>query len=151
MSSVRSAALLLLLLPAVMGCTSPAPATESPTGSAWLATSVPQALSAAEVTRVKVTVSAADMDSVEVELGKSTGPWGGLIGRLPVGTGRTFLAQAHDASGAVRFQGQATGVSLSANQTTAVALTLQEVAPPPLDAGSPADAGPPPRDAASDG
>jgi hypothetical protein len=44
---------------------------------------------------------------------------------------RRLRAQAYDSSGTVRFQGQASGVSISASQTTAVALTLQEVAPPP--------------------
>jgi N-acetylneuraminic acid mutarotase len=105
--------------------------TAQPTGSVQFAASVPQALSSSDVTRVKVTVSASDMPSRVVELAKSNGSWGGLIGNLPAGSNRSFLAEAFDSSGTLRFQGQTAGVTLTANQTTAVALTLQEVPPPP--------------------
>ncbi|QSQ26439.1 kelch-like protein [Pyxidicoccus parkwayensis] len=101
------------------------------TGSAQFGASVSQALSASDVTRVKVTVSAPDMSSVVVEFAQTNGAWGGLIGNLPAGANRSFLAQAFDSSGTLRFQGQASGVTISANQTTAVAIVLQEVSPPP--------------------
>jgi hypothetical protein len=117
------AAVLLLSLAA---CTSP-----QPTGSVQFAASISQALSASDVTRVKVTISAADMPSLVVELAKSNGSWGGLIGNIPAGSNRSFLAEAFDASGTQRFQGQTSGVSITANQTTAVAITLQEISPPP--------------------
>ncbi|MDC0712741.1 kelch repeat-containing protein [Stigmatella sp. ncwal1] len=119
------AALLLLCLAA---CTSPP---SQPTGSVQFATSTQQALSASDITRVKVTVSAADMSSLVVELAKSNGSWGGLIGNIPAGTDRSFLAEAFDSSHTQRFQGQTSGVTLSAHQTTAVAITLQEMALPP--------------------
>jgi hypothetical protein len=102
-----------------------------PTGSVQFAASVQQALSSNDVTRVKVTVSAADMPSRIVELAKSNGSWGGLIGNLPAGSNRAFLAEAFDSSGTLRFQGQTAGVTITANQTTAVAVTLQQVPPPP--------------------
>ncbi len=128
MSILRSlaclTALLLLSLPA---CTTPA----QPTGSVQFAASLQQALSASDVTRVKVTVSASDMSSLIVELAKSNGSWGGLIGNLPAGSNRSFLAEAFSSSGSLLFKGQTAGVSITANQTTAVALTLQELAPPP--------------------
>jgi len=116
------AAVLLLSLAA---CTS------QPTGSVQVAASVQQALSSNDVTRVKLTVSAADMSSLVVDLAKSNGSWGGLIGNIPAGSNRSFLAEAFDSSGTQRFQGQTSGVTITANQTTAVALTLQELAPPP--------------------
>ncbi|HYO66017.1 MAG TPA: kelch repeat-containing protein, partial [Archangium sp.] len=116
------AALLLLSLAA---CTS------QPTGSVQFAASVPQALSSSDVTRIKVTVSASDMPSRVVELAKSNASWGGLIGNLPAGSNRSFLAEAFDSSGTLRFQGQTAGVTLTANQTIAVAVTLQQVPPPP--------------------
>lgn len=100
-------------------------------GSALVVASVSQALSASDVTRVKVTISSSDMTSMVVELAKSNGTWGGLIGNLPAGTNRTFLAEAFDTSNTLRFQGQTSGVTITAHQTTAVALTLQEVSPPP--------------------
>ena len=123
---VRLAGLVAVLLLCLAACTS-----TQPTGSVQFAASIPQALSAHDITRVRVTVSASDMPSRVVELAKSNATWGGLIGNLSAGSNRSFLAEAFDSSGTLRFQGQTAGVSLSANQTTAVAITLQEVPPPP--------------------
>jgi N-acetylneuraminic acid mutarotase len=113
---------------ALAACT---PQPQQDQGAAQVVASAQQALSASDVTRVRVTVSAADMTPRVVELAKSSGLWGGLIGNLPAGSNRTFLAEAFDSSGTLRFQGQATGVTITANQTVAVAITLQEVPPPP--------------------
>ncbi|KFE71275.1 Kelch repeat-containing protein [Hyalangium minutum] len=116
---------LALALLASCSASSPAP------GAAQFAVSLPQALSSSDVTRIRVTVSASDMEALSVELAKSNGAWGGLIGNLPAGANRSFLAQAFDSSGALLFQGQTSGVSIAPNQTTAVALTLQQVSAPP--------------------
>jgi hypothetical protein len=113
-----------VLLHCLAACTSQS------TGSVQFAASLQQALSATDVTRVRVTVSAPDMTAFSAELAQSSGSWGGLISNVPSGTNRTFLAEAFDSSGTLRFQGQASGVSISPNQTTAVALTLQETPPP---------------------
>jgi hypothetical protein len=121
----RLACLAAVLLLCLSACTA------QPTGSVQFAASVPQALSASDVTRVQVTVSAADMPSLAVDLAKTNGSWGGLLGNIPAGSNRSFLAEAFDASGTLRFHGSTSGVSITANQTTAVALTLQELAPPP--------------------
>ncbi|MDC0711758.1 kelch repeat-containing protein [Stigmatella sp. ncwal1] len=127
MKSLSQHLLPVLALALLASCSAPSP----DSGSVQFAVSVPQALSANDVTRVQVTVSASDMASLSVELAKSNGSWGGLIGNIPSGANRSFLAKAFDASGSLRFQGQTSGVTLSPNQTTAVALTLQEVSPPP--------------------
>ena len=100
-----------------------------PEGSAFVSASVSQALSASDVTRVKVTVSVSDVTSIVVELSKASGTWGGLIGNIPAGTNRAFLVEAFDASNTKRFGGQTSGVTITANQTVAVALTLQKVSP----------------------
>jgi N-acetylneuraminic acid mutarotase len=121
----------LFCLPAVLLLCLAACSSSQPTGSVQFAASVPQTLTSSDVTRVKVTISATDMSSLAVDLAKSNGAWGGLIGNIPAGSNRSFLAEAFDSSGTLRFQGQTSGVSITANQTTAVALTLQEVAPPP--------------------
>jgi hypothetical protein len=132
---MKNAATLLLLalgLTLLSGC-----AASSSTGSAQLAVSAPQALSAS-ISRVSVTVSAADQPSVSVDLAFSNGVWGGLISSLPVGTHRTFLAQAFDASGTRLYEGSASGISISTHQTTLVVLTLQQVdAPPPFQNAAP--------------
>lgn len=102
-----------------------------PQGSVSIAASVQQSLSASDVTRVTVTISASDMAPIVVDLARTNGTWGGLVGNIPAGTNRSFVADAFDASNVRRFHGQASGVAITANQTTAVALTLQEVASQP--------------------
>ncbi|WP_309895932.1 Ig-like domain-containing protein [Archangium sp.] len=120
----RLPGLVAVLLLCLVACTS------QPTGSVQFAASV-QALSVSDVTRVKVTVSASDMAPLVAELAQSNGSWSGLINNVPSGTNRSFLAEAFDSSGTLRFQGRTSGVSIVPNQTTAVALTLQQTPPPP--------------------
>ncbi|KFE65317.1 Kelch repeat-containing protein [Hyalangium minutum] len=120
----------LLALGLVLAASCAAPSSSN-TGSVQFAVSVPQALSTSDITRVKVTVSAEDMASLAIELAKTHGVWGGIIGNIPTGSQRVFLAEAFDAAGVKRFQGQTSGVTLNANQITAVVLTLQELSPPP--------------------
>ena len=117
--------LLVLCLSLLAGC-----ADRSHTGSAQFAVALPQAL-APSISRVTVTASAPDFSSLSLDLASSNGAWGGTLGNIPVGTNRSFLAQAFDSSGTLRLQGQTSGVTIAANQTTAVALTLQELSPPP--------------------
>jgi hypothetical protein len=118
--------LLALALSLLAGCASPS--TES--GSVQFAVSVPQALSAS-IARVSVTSSAADMPSITMDLASTNGTWGGLVGNLPAGSDRTFLAEAFDASSTLLFRGTTSGVSIVAGQTAFVAITLQQVNAPP--------------------
>jgi len=117
------------LLALVAGCGAPSPQEEDTTGSAQLFGTTAQAITAADVTSVRVTVSAADMPARSAELVKTNNQWSGLIGKLPAGTGRTFSAEAFNSSGTRLYAGSATGVTLLARQTTAVSITLQEVSP----------------------
>ncbi|WP_244238502.1 RCC1 domain-containing protein [Corallococcus terminator] len=111
---------------------------EVPEGSAQAVVTLPQALSASDVARVELTVSGAGMTTRTDALVKTAGQWGGVLGQLPAGDGRTFSAQAFDASHTVRYSGQVTPVTIQAGQTTAVTLLLQEVnAPPPFDNAAP--------------
>jgi N-acetylneuraminic acid mutarotase len=121
----RVPCLAAVLLLSQAACTS-----SQPTGSVQFAAAA-QALSASDITRVKVTVSASDMSTMSLDLAKSNGSWGGIIGNIPSGSNRSFLAEAYDSSSTKRFQGQTSGVTITANQTSAVAITLQELAPPP--------------------
>ena len=116
---------LTLALPLV-GCQGEA------TGSAQLAVSVGQGLSsAASVTRVTVTSSGPGIPSVTTELTRAGEVSTGVISSLPAGTQRSFLARAFDGGDNPLFEGSSSGVTITANQTTLVALTLQEVNPPP--------------------
>ncbi|NRD55270.1 Kelch repeat-containing protein [Corallococcus exiguus] len=99
-------------------------------GTARFTVAVPQSL-ASGITRVVVTSGGAAIPSVSVELAPTNGVWGGIIGNIPAGADRTFLAQAFDAGGALRFEGFASGISILADQTTLVAITLQQIDPPP--------------------
>jgi hypothetical protein len=49
----------------------------------------------------------------------------------PSGSNRSFQAQAFDSSGTPLFEGSASGITVSENQTTLVAIILQQVHPPP--------------------
>ncbi|NPC76319.1 kelch-like protein [Corallococcus exiguus] len=127
--------LALGLVLALAGCGGPQQMLE---GSAQAVVTLPQALSASDVARVELTVSGAGMTTRTDALVKTGGQWGGVLGQLPAGTGRTFSAQAFDSSNAVRYAGQVAPVTIEANQTTAVTLLLQEVnAPPPFENAAP--------------
>jgi N-acetylneuraminic acid mutarotase len=117
------------LLALVAGCGAPSPQEEDTTGSAQLFGTTAQAITSADVTLVRITVSAADMPARTAELVKTNNQWSGLIGKLPAGTGRTFSAEAFNSSGTKLYAGSATGVTILAKQTTAVSITLQEVSP----------------------
>jgi hypothetical protein len=126
-STKRLALLLLSLALTLSGCRP-----EQPTGSAQLAVTLPQALASAEaVSRITVTISGADMPSMSTELARTGSLWGGVIGNIPTGSNRAFLATAFDSSNTPLFEGSASGVTINANQTTLVAITLQDLTPPP--------------------
>ncbi|RKG81634.1 kelch-like protein [Corallococcus sp. CA049B] len=105
-------------------------ATAGDTGTARFSVSAPQSLSST-IARVAVASGGPDIRTVWVDLAPTNGVWGGTIGNIPAGTGRAFAARAYDASGTLLFSGSADGVSILANQTTLVAITLQQVNPPP--------------------
>ncbi|ATB30169.1 Kelch repeat-containing protein [Melittangium boletus] len=103
----------------------------APTGSAQVVASLQQSLSATDVTRVQVTVSAADMAPRSVELVKTEGKWAGILGELPAGMDRTFSARAFGSDGTALYGWDATGVTITAGQVSMVSLILQELNPPP--------------------
>ncbi|AKJ01863.1 BNR repeat domain protein [Archangium gephyra] len=121
--------LMTTLLALVAGCGAPSLQEEDTTGSAQLFGTTAQAITSADVTLVRVTVSAADMPARTAELVKTNNQWSGLIGKLPAGSGRTFSAEAFNSSGTRLYAGSATGVTILAKQTTAVSIILQEVSP----------------------
>jgi hypothetical protein len=123
-------ALALLLLALTLALQAGCSVSPSRTGSARFAVAVPQSLSS-DISRVTVTSSAVDIPSVSIDLAPTHGVWGGIIGNILAGANRSFLAQAFDASGTLLFEGSASGVTISENQTTLVAITLQQVNPPP--------------------
>jgi alpha-tubulin suppressor-like RCC1 family protein len=99
---------------------------------------LPQSLSAGDVVRVELTVSGAGMTTRTDALVKSGPQWVGILGQLPEGDGRTFRGEALDAAGKVLYAGAATGVRITAAQSTTVALVLQEVgAPAPFENAAP--------------
>lgn len=101
-------------------------------GSAQVSSSLQATAALVNVTEVRLTLSASDIPERTVSLAKTGGQWGGVIGQIPTGTNRTFSAMALDASGTARFKGQATGITILANQTVVVVITLQQLEPPPV-------------------
>ncbi len=139
MNNAFTRLLLVLGLALLAGC-SPDSSSPSDTGSAQFAVSISQALTSnpSNVSRVTVTSSAADLSPSSVNLTLSNGVWSGILGDIPTGAGRTFVAQAFDYSGTLRFQGTASGVTIGAEQSSLVAITLQEVnAAPPYNNEAP--------------
>lgn len=122
-------AIIPLILAPLAAC-SPAAVQE---GSADIAISA-QALSTSEVTKVTLTVSAADLSSnIVANLQNTGGQWRAVIGAIPVGSNRTFLAQAFNSANDKVYEGQATGVTISSGTTAAVVILLQQsTAPTPF-------------------
>ncbi|HZH78730.1 MAG TPA: hypothetical protein VEY88_22060, partial [Archangium sp.] len=110
----------------VLGCQA-----EVPTGSVQFVGRLEQALSASDVTRVTVRVSAPGMMPLTTELMKTEGQWGGTLGRIPAGMDRTFTAEAFGADGTKLYAGAATGVLITPGRTALVAIALQQLAPVP--------------------
>jgi len=118
---------LMAVLLLAAGCAQPSSEQELPTGDVQFVGAVAQALTGDNVTRVAVTLTAADVAASTVWLTRTGGVWSGTLYRIPAGPDRTFTAEAFDASGVLRFRGQATGVTIEAGATQVVALTLQSV------------------------
>ncbi|NVI97581.1 kelch-like protein [Myxococcus sp. AM009] len=103
-------------------------------GSVQFAGSIPQALAGDDVTRVTVTLSATGVPSATTTLALANGTWSGSLYQVPAGTNRTFTAEAFNAEGALRYRGQATGVTIAAGEVAVVAITLQSLdTTPPFD------------------
>ncbi|HYO57842.1 hypothetical protein [Archangium sp.] len=88
----------------VLGCLP-----KAPTGSVQFVGRIEQTLSASDVTRVAVLVTAPGMAPLTTELVKTERQWGGTLGRIPAGTDRTFTAEAFGADGTKLYAGEATG------------------------------------------
>ena len=136
MSAPRPCLALVLLLACLASCGPTPPSSPSSTGAMRLAVSVPTAVPG-DVSRVTVTVSAADMASLSLNLTLVDGAWGGVLGELPAGEGRLFQAEAFTAASVVRYQGRVEGVTVTAGATGLVTLTLQELAVPPFTNAAP--------------
>ena len=105
------------------------------TGSASLGVAT-QALSTSNVQRVTITISGANISpNIVQDLVKVGNQWKGIIGKIPAGSGRTFLAQAYDntVGGNLIYEGTTTNVTITKSQTTtAVILLQQKTAPDPF-------------------
>ena len=125
----RAACVAVLFTLVAAGCASEPEVT---TGSIQMAVSLNQRLaSSASVYRMSVTYSAPDVEPTTTDLPRTGDTWGGVIGNIPAGSNRTFLGRAYDFYGDLLFEGQVSDVTITAGQTTLVALTLQDVTPPP--------------------
>ncbi|HEX8822883.1 MAG TPA: thrombospondin type-1 domain-containing protein [Archangium sp.] len=128
----------MFLVAALPTCTSP---TEEE-GTAEVGVSA-QALTSADVTKVTLSVSGTGISpNIVRELVKTGGQWKGVIGGIPVGTNRTFLAEAFDAANAKIYEGQMTGVPITSGAPTGVTILLQQhTAPHPFVNSAPRIAG----------
>jgi hypothetical protein len=128
LSRLRFAPLSALLAGLAFAGCGAQPSSESGSGAADMTI---VALSSADVTDVSVTITGSALSSPRVSaLFRRAQQWGALIGGLPVGNGYTFTAAAKDASGALLYTGVASNVTIVNDQTVAVVITAQQVAPP---------------------
>ncbi|GMU08194.1 hypothetical protein ASNO1_44470 [Corallococcus caeni] len=117
------------LCAALVGCAGEEPVVSEPTGSAQIGV-MAQELSTSDVSRVELTVTGSGMTTVTTNLDKTGTQWGGVIGNLPAGTGRTFSAKAYNASNTAIYAGEVTNITITAAQTTSVLLLLQQTTAP---------------------
>jgi hypothetical protein len=90
-----------------------------------------QAVSTSDVARIAVTVTGAGIASpISYSLKKTKGQWSGVIGQIPAGANRSFHADVYDATDAILYAGDATGVTIGNKQTATVVLVLQQKAAP---------------------
>ncbi|WP_426735675.1 kelch repeat-containing protein [Myxococcus faecalis] len=97
------------------------------TGSVEFMSAVSDALAGEDVTRVTVTLTATGVPASTVVLTQEAGAWRGTFHQVPVGSARTFTAEAFDSQGALRYRGVAEGVTIVAGETAVVAITLQSL------------------------
>ncbi|MCY1033404.1 hypothetical protein OV207_18265 [Corallococcus sp. BB11-1] len=88
-------------------------------------------MTASDVQRVDLTVDAVDLPETTVQLAADGSVWTGLLSQLRAGTGRRFRAFAYDSNARLIYQGEATEVTITANQTVQVNILLQQVDPSP--------------------
>lgn len=101
-------------------------------GSAELQVSLAQTLAASDVTGVRVEVRGPGILSpLTTELVKSGSAWQGTLAGIPAGPDRVFEASGYDAAGTVLYRGSSSSVSIAADSTVSVVLTLQQVVVPP--------------------
>lgn len=90
-----------------------------------------QALTANDISRVTVTVSGSGISpNISRNLFKTSGQWSGTLGGIPVGSGRTFLAQAYDSSNTLLYEGQVSNVTITQGSTASVFILLQQKTAP---------------------
>ncbi|MDB4960835.1 MAG: hypothetical protein JWP01_834 [Myxococcales bacterium] len=89
------------------------------------------AVSAADVHDVQITITGPGMSPMVTSLVLVGTSWQGTIGQIPVGADRTFLGEARDANGRVIYAGSLDGVGIGPHMTAVVRLILQEIDPPP--------------------
>ncbi len=76
----------------------------------------------AGVVTIRIVVSASDMTTVTKDFPASAG--GGTMSSVAAGTGRTVAASALDGSGNTLYSGSASNITVTADQTTDVAIVL---------------------------
>ncbi|MCY1076287.1 fibronectin type III domain-containing protein [Archangium lansingense] len=120
----------LLLVSVSAGCGKQEPAPQN--GSAELRVTLPQALSAADVRRVRVEVRGPGLPlPMAADLVQVGTAWQGTVSNIPAGNDRIVDAYAYDMSGMVIFQGSSAPMTISAGSTASAFLMLQQVNTPP--------------------
>ena len=115
------------IVAAIAACSTDAPADTSEGAVAMTAS----ALSSSNVAKVTITITAPDIATpIVTNLVKVGGKWQGVIGKIPAGLNRQFHGDAYTAGNAIVYAGDVSGVTITKNTTSAVAMLLQQSAAP---------------------
>ena len=96
-------------------------------GAVALVASTSAALTSADATSMTVTVSAPDIATpITKSFVQTGGVWQGTIGGIPAGLNRTLTGKAFNAANILIFTGTAPNVAITANNTTSIALVLEQ-------------------------
>jgi len=121
-------AVLLALLAASVSCTSGG--SGATTASADIVCQVASGLSAADVSRVTLSITGPGMSKREQDLERAGQLWQGSVSNLPAGVDRVFRGEAFDSAGELLYAGQVDDVTIVAGERIAIVLLLQQTTPP---------------------
>jgi len=94
-----------------------------PVGSVHIVGTFEQA--ASDVTRVSVTLTAADQEPLTVELVKVNSDWRGSLERIPADKRCTFTTEGFGADGTKRYAGKAMDIYLTSGEAIQLVITLR--------------------------
>ncbi len=96
-----------------------------PVGSVQIVGKLAESASASDVTRVSVTLTAADLEPRTLDLVKGNDEWSGKLERVPVDQTCTFTTEGFGTDGTKLYAGTTTNLSLREGEVFQILITLR--------------------------